>query len=119
MQLTHILTLAVLALLLTSTTANSSLLDNTCTFRAEGRLFVLSYLNRNAYTPRYYTYDLNDTTKVVFNFCEPFTPDLCPTSNISNAYAFLIHKDEANESIVTCIPYSSGSKTSYFTPQYI
>jgi len=44
---------------------------------------------------------------------------MCPQSNISNAYAFLIHTDETNESIVTCVPYSSDSKTSYFTPQYL
>ena len=119
MNLTSIITISVLALLFTSTYATSGLLDNTCTFRVEGRLFVLSYLNRNAYTPRYYSYSINDTTQVVFNFCQPFTPDMCPQSNISNAYAFLIHTDETNESIVTCVPYSSDSKTSYFTPQYL
>ena len=69
MHLTQVLILWIMALLLSSAAASSSLLDNTCTFRVDGRLFALSYLNRNAYTPRYYSYILNGTTKVVFNFC--------------------------------------------------
>jgi hypothetical protein len=91
-----------------------SFLENTCTFRADGRLFLLTYLHK---ADPYYNYDLDNDTQAVFNFCEPFVPTQCPTP-LAPAYSFVVTKDPANSSQVTCTAYTSDSKTSYYSSDF-
>jgi len=114
-----IITLTIFLLALTVKTTDIT--DNTCTFKVSGKLFSLAYLNMKAKTTaNYYTATINDTTKVEFNFCEPFIPSECPTSNFPYSYSYLITKNITDSSVInTCVPFTSSSKTSYYSPQYI
>lgn len=55
MNLKGLIVFCLVAAIFSPVAAKPSLLDNTCTFRVDGRLFVLTLLNRHGYTPRYYT----------------------------------------------------------------
>lgn len=86
--------------------------DNTCTFKADGNLFTLAVLNRLTY----YREHIDDYTTIVFNFCDPMIPLECSDTIHEKAYSFVVRSNNAGDS---CEAYSSDSKTSYFTPQYV
>ena len=113
----HRPTFILALLLLCQSVHTTDLLDNTCTFKVQGRLFLLAYLNRS---PTYYTHHLDQSTEVAFNFCEPFVPSECLQLDLPYAYSYLIRKEvQAHSSSIICLPYSSNSKTAFFDPQYI
>lgn len=55
----------------------TSITDNTCVFRDEGKLFTLASLDRVS-TGQYYRINVDPQTYILFNFCDPFTPTECP-----------------------------------------
>jgi hypothetical protein len=56
---------------------------------------------------------------VIFNFCDPFVPANCPVGT-AKAYSFIQIRNAADGSLpYQCIPYSSDSKTSYYSPLYV
>lgn len=112
--------LLLLALMLLAAPASSTdIIDNTCTFKVDGKLFTLTYLNQNKPgSPGYYQVGYNDQTDVFFNFCEPFVPASCAGTTLPSAYSYVAIA-KSFDSELGCLPYSSDSKTSYFTPDYI
>lgn len=61
--------------------------NNVCTFRTEGKLFSLTYLN--APTP----YKIDDSDgPIYFNFCFAFVPPECP--NEPSAFSFVVTAPE-------------------------
>jgi hypothetical protein len=66
----------------------------------------------------FYTINVDANNSVIFNFCDPFIPKECSgiTPIPEKAYSFRLIKSE--EGNYQCFPYSSDSKTHYFTPQY-
>jgi hypothetical protein len=95
---------------------DTSITDNSCTFKTQGKLFTLALLNQYS-SGRYYNKTLDNNTGVLFNFCDPFIPPQCNDSLIyakqEKAYAFVLRRDPIKQ-YVECYPYSSDSKTSYF-----
>lgn len=68
----------------------------------------------------FYRQVLDNKTVIVFNFCDPFIPKECTGPLYDqqvDAYSFLVTK-EPSTGIYSCIPYSSDSKTSFYTPSY-
>ena len=47
-------------LLISMPTTSTDILDNTCTFRVDGRLFVLTFLNLKDQSQGYYLYHKNN-----------------------------------------------------------
>lgn len=90
--------------------------DNTCTFKADGNLFTLAVLNRYS-NGTYYRQNIDDHTTIVFNFCDPIIPQECTDTIHEKAYSFVVRSND--EGVHSCEAYSSDSKTSYFTPQYV
>jgi hypothetical protein len=70
------LLVVMLALIALPLPASALSIDNTCTFKSEGKLFTLAVLNKHADTA-FYRQALNSTATVVFNFCDPFVPQEC------------------------------------------
>ena len=68
----------------------------------------------------YYTSQVDNDTWIQFNFCDPFRPIQCTGDLYTKelAYAFLVNK-QATTGLYECIPYTSDSKISYYTPQYL
>lgn len=81
----------VIALLGCFTTVQATdITDNTCTFKVEGKLFTLAYLNMNKPSEKgYYTSSYNSNT-ITFNFCDTFVPTGCTNQNKSAAYSYVI-----------------------------
>ena len=93
--------------------------DNTCTFKNQGKLFTLTMLNRYE-DGNFYRQTVDNSTAIVFNFCDPFIPKECTGPLYDQqveAYSFLVSK-EKETGVYNCVPYSSDSKTSYFAPTY-
>ena len=63
--------LILLILLLFVSPANATdITDNTCTFKVDGKLFSLAYLNKKAKSAEsYYNITNNETSVICFNFC--------------------------------------------------
>ena len=113
--------LVLTLLLLVIPSCSTAIIDNTCTFRVDGKLFTLAFLNQNKPGAQgYYQLQQDEETQVYFNFCEPFLPPPCRQTNLSAAYSYVVinNTSDENNPQVTCLPYSSDSKTSYFTPNY-
>jgi hypothetical protein len=95
---------------------DTSITDNSCTFKTQGKLFTLALLNQYS-SGRYYNKTLDNNTGVLFNFCDSFIPPQCNDSlsyaKQEKAYAFVLRRDPIKQ-YVECYPYSSDSKTSYF-----
>ena len=47
--------------------------DNVCTFHTGGQAFSLKYLEKK----EPYTLSIDEHKSIMFNFCEPFVPDVC------------------------------------------
>lgn len=106
------LTLALLALHLATCLAITT--DNTCTFKADGKLFTFALLNQIA-KGDFYTHAHDPIHSVVFNFCDPFLPKEC-AGNKQKAYSFVVKR--VGEGEAECFPFSSDSKLTHFTPTY-
>lgn len=51
--------------------------DNVCTFHIADKLFSLIYLQHN----NFYTINVDDDQKILFNFCHSFIPNECKVGN--------------------------------------
>ncbi len=98
---------------------DTSITDNTCTFKPDGKLFSLAYLNKYSSGNFYQANTSDPNTIVLFNFCDPFLPEICANANstMKKAYSFAIVNDTNQEQIL-CYRYSSDSKLANFVPQY-
>ena len=70
-------TIIVLLILVETKATTPSITDNTCVFREDGKLFTLTSLNRIA-DGKYYRIEIDNSTAVEFNLCNPFFPKQCP-----------------------------------------
>jgi hypothetical protein len=74
--------------------STTDITDNTCTFKVDGKLFTLAFLNMNkAGEKGYYQTDLDSNTSIRFNFCDPFVPLGCANQNLPSAYSYFLHEE--------------------------
>lgn len=67
--------------------------NNVCTFRTEGKLFTLTYLEMP--TP----YKIIDEDRIIyFNFCFAFTPPECPNEPTSFSFVLTPNANSLNDS---------------------
>ena len=53
--------------------ARTSFTDSTCVFKDDGKLFTLTVLNKIEHG-HFYSIVIDANRSIVFNFCDPFTP---------------------------------------------
>jgi hypothetical protein len=97
---------------------STDITDNTCTFKTQGKLFTLALLNQYS-SQDFYRLPVDNNTWIVFNFCDPFVPKECSGSDLYNqttAFSFIVNRYESG--LYQCNPYSSDSKTNYFSVEY-